>query len=603
MPKFSSSKQQAGKKDSAEQGNKVPARKKPMSKKRGGGAQDDDDSVDSHGNIRGLITYDDDESWDEEEEDTPSDMTNLSPKERRSLRRSARRKAEMAPVHKPKKLRKAVVSDDSDSEEEPIPSPKRRGFAPKQRVEEEDDEEEDEDEDDEDYDEEESGHGGLVISFGAAEGPENRMIPKRHNMKKEPPNVKKFVELITKPQDEGGIDEQIDEFKRLSAEKQNELLLTLDRKATVDSKSQSMMFKILDMKLTPETQSMVLAKYNALQSLDPGSGEYFKQRAWLEKFSSLPLGLYREIPVKISDGTETCGAFMEKARRYLGEAIYGQNEAKIQILQFIASKISNPDARGLSLLLAGPPGIGKTSLIKNGIAKALEWPFQFISLGGDSDASSYVGHQVVYEGSHCGKIVNSIVSAKSMSMVLMFDELDKISATAKGEEIQNLLVHLTDPVQNADFEDKYLSGIPIDLSKVLFAFSANDLNKIDRVLMDRMVVIELAGYSAKEKMTIAETFLLPAALKEVNLNEKVHISHDVIEHILTNYANEEKGVRELKRCVEGIVQKINMLRIFNTKDLPFHIPDFQLPFMVKKSHVDLFLKKKAVDVSAMRMYT
>ena len=613
MPKFSSSKQQAAKKDSAEQGNKVPARKKPMSKKRGGGAQDDDDSVDSHGNIRGLITYDDEESWDDEE-DTPSDLTNLSPKERRSLRRSARRKAEKAPP-KPKKLRKAAVSEESDSEDEPAPSPKRRGFAPKRRVvEEEEDEEDDEDdeddededeedEDDEDYDEEESGHGGLVISFGAAEGPENRMIPKRHNMKKESASVKKFVELITKPQEEGGIDEQIDEFKRLSADKQNELLLTLDRKVTADSKSQSMMFRILDMKLTPETQSMVLAKYNALQSLDPGSGEYFKQRAWLEKFSSLPLGLYREIPVKISDGTETCGAFMEKARRYLGEAIYGQNEAKIQILQFIASKIANPDARGLSLLLAGPPGIGKTSLIKNGIAKALEWPFQFISLGGDSDASSYVGHQVVYEGSHCGKIVNSIVSAKSMSMVLMFDELDKISATAKGEEIQNLLVHLTDPVQNADFEDKYLSGIPIDLSKVLFAFSANDLNKIDRVLMDRMVVIELAGYSVKEKLTIAETFLLPAALKEVNLDEKVHISHEVIEHILTNYASEEKGVRELKRCVEGIVQKINMLRIFNTKDLPFHIPDFHLPFMVKKSHVDLFLKKKAVDVSAMRMYT
>ena len=623
MPKFSSSKQQQQpKKDSAEQG-KVPARKKPMLKKRGGGAQDDDDSVDSRGNIRGLIAYDDEESW-EDQEDTPSDESRLTPKERRILRRAANRKAAApapAPAPAPpapKKGRKAVVSDES-SDEEPVS--KKKGFVPKKRYgyavkededneedEEDDDDEEDEDdydEDDEDYDEEESGsgHGGLVISFGAAEEPENRMIPKRHNMKKESAGVKKFVELITKPQDEGGIDEQIDEFKRLSAEKQNELLMTLDRKVTADSKSQSMMFKILDMKLTPETQSMVLAKYNALQSLDPGSGEYFKQRAWLEKFSSLPLGLYRDIPVKISDGTETCGAFMEKARRYLSEAIYGQNEAKIQILQFIASKIANPDARGLSLLLAGPPGIGKTSLIKNGIAKALEWPFQFISLGGDSDASSYVGHQVVYEGSHCGKIVNSIVSAKSMSMVLMFDELDKISATAKGEEIQNLLVHLTDPVQNADFEDKYLSGIPIDLSKVLFAFSANDLNRIDRVLMDRMVVIELAGYSVKEKLTIAETFLLPAALKEVNLDEKVHIGHDVIEHILTTYASEEKGVRELKRCVEGIVQKINMLRIFNTKDLPFHIPEFHLPFMVKKSHVDLFLKKKAVDVSAMRMYT
>lgn len=618
MAKFSS---KQSRKDSAEQ-EKIPARKKPMSKKRGGGAHDDD-SVDSRGNIRGLIVDDDDESFDSEEEDTPSDMSNLTPKQRRSLRRAAKRKETKAPA---KRIRKAAVSDDESEKESPVYSPnKRHGFAPKGRAvrkkeesdeseeddegeeedEDDEDEEDDEEEDDEDYDEEEedTGRGGLVISFGGAEEPENRMIPKRHNMKKESASVKKFVELITKPQDEGGIDEQIDEFKRLSTEKQNELLLTLDRKATADSKSQSMMFKILDMKLTPETQSMVLSRYNALQGLDPGSGEYFKQRAWLEKFASLPLGLYKDIPVKISDGTETCGAFMEKARRYLGEAIYGQNEAKIQILQFIASKIANPDARGLSLLLSGPPGIGKTSLIKNGISKALEWPFQFISLGGDSDASSYVGHQVVYEGSHCGKIVNSIVSAKSMSMVLMFDELDKISATAKGEEIQNLLVHLTDPVQNADFEDKYLAGIPIDLSKVLFAFSANDLNKIDKVLMDRMVVIELAGYTVKEKLTIAETFLLPTALKDVNLNEKVHISAEVIEHILANYANEEKGVRELKRCIEGIVQKINMLRIFNTKDLPFHIPDFHLPFMVKKTHVDLFLKKKAVDVSALRMYT
>lgn len=610
MAKFSSSKQ--SKKDSVEQGS-APARKKPMSKKRSGGAQgDDDDSVDSHGNIRGLFAYEDEESWDDEEEDTPSDLTRKSERERRMMStRNSKKKADSQ--KKKKAVQKVAESDDSSSEEEVLPR-KKRGFVPKRRLvkeeeeedeDEDDDEEDDEDEEDEDEeeDDEDERHAGLLISFDTGEQSENRMIPRRHNMKKESANVKKFVELVTKPHVEGGIDEQIDEFKRLSAEKQNELLLTLDRKLTAESKSQSMMFRILDMKLSPDTQSMVLAKYNALQTMDPGSGEYFKQRAWLEKFASIPLGIYKEIPVKISDGTDTCGAFMERARKYLGEAIYGQNEAKIQILQFIASKIANPDGRGLSLLLAGPPGIGKTSLIKNGVAKALQWPFQFISLGGDSDASSYVGHQVVYEGSHCGKIVNSIIGAKSMSMVLMFDELDKISATAKGEEIQNLLVHLTDPVQNADFEDKYLSGIPIDLSKVLFAFSANDLSRIDRVLMDRMVVIELNGYSMKEKLTIAESFLLPSALKEVNLDEKVHISHEVIEHIISSYAGEEKGVRELKRSIEGIVQKINMLRIFNTKDLPFHIPDFHLPFMVKKSHVDLFLKKKQVDPSLARMYT
>jgi ATP-dependent Lon protease len=294
---------------------------------------------------------------------------------------------------------------------------------------------------------------------------------------------------------------------------------------------------------------------------------------------------------------------MEKARRCMTDAIYGQDEAKIQILQFIASKIANPNARGLSLLLVGPPGIGKTSLIKNGIAKALDWPFQFISLGGDSDATTYTGHQFVYEGSHSGKIVNSLVAAKSMSMVLMFDELDKISGTPKGEEVQNMLIHLTDPVQNGDFEDKYLANVPIDLSKVMFVFSGNDINKIDKILLDRMVVVRLAGYNKKEKQAIAEQYLLPAALKEVNLTEKVAISSEVIAHVLDQYAGDETGVRELKRCIETIVQKINMLRIFNSKDLPFHIKDFQLPFVVKKDHIDLFLKKKeGLDVSVQRMY-
>jgi len=360
------------------------------------------------------------------------------------------------------------------------------------------------------------------------------------------------------------------------------------------------MFKILSMSLPTETQAMVLNKYNNLQGLDPGSGEYFKLRAWLEKLTSVPFGLYKDIPVKLEDGTDACGAFMDRARRCMVDAIYGQEEAKLQILQFIASKIANPSARGMSLLLVGPPGIGKTSLIKNGIAKALDWPFQFISLGGDSDATTYTGHQLVYESSHCGKIVNSFVAAKSMSMVLMFDELDKISGTPKGEEVQNMLIHLTDPVQNGDFEDKYLSGVPIDLSKVMFVFSGNDITKIDRVLLDRMIVIELQGYSSKEKLAIAEQYLVPAALKEVNLTEKVGISSEVLQHVIEEYAKEEKGVRQLKRCVEGIIQKINMLRIFNSKDLPFHIKDFSLPFVVKKEHIQLFLKKKDTSDESFR---
>jgi ATP-dependent Lon protease len=318
----------------------------------------------------------------------------------------------------------------------------------------------------------------------------------------------------------------------------------------------------------------------------------------------LPFGNYKDIPVKLEDGSDKCADFMRSAKKCLDDAVYGQDESKLQIMQFISAKIANPDSRGLCLLLVGPPGIGKTTIIKNGIAKALGWPFQFISLGGDSDASTYTGHQMVYESSHCGKIVNSLVASKSMSTVILFDELDKISQTPKGEEVMNLLIHLTDPVQNGEFEDKYLAGVPIDLSKVMFVFSANDINKIDRVLLDRMTVIDLKGYDLKQKTVIAEQYLLPIALKEVNLTEKVAISTEILTNVIQEYANEEKGVRELKRSIEQITQKINMLRMYNSPDLPFYIKDFSLPFIVKKDHMKLFLKKKEDrDAPPFHMYT
>jgi MoxR-like ATPase len=619
--------------------------------KRGGPKDhDDDESVDASGNIRDLIDYD----YESEEDDNDSELSYSASEIRRlkksgklpeSLRKSIRKsgfavrskkliresssdstwKEPEAPAKKKgRRLRKQSESDEEDSDVV-VPTSRLRKRTNMRKVREEaprgrkssseesetlgsedtddedEDEEEDEDEDeeeDEDYDDEEeeeeaSGFKGISISFGGG-GPEpnENMIPKRHNMKKESEDVRRFVKLVTKPVEQETIDDQIDQFKSMEAPRQKVLLDALEKRSDYVKKEQPLMFRLLQMNLKAETMAMVMQKYNAMNGMDPSSGEYYKLRSWMEKLVSIPLGSYKEMPVRLDEGSDACAGFMEKAKKCLNEAIYGQDEAKLQILQFIAGKIANPTASGLSLLLLGPPGIGKTSLIKNGIAKALEWPFQFISLGGDSDATTYTGHQLVYEGSHSGKIANCLAQAKSMSTILMFDELDKISATPKGEEVQNVLVHLTDPVQNMDFEDKYLSGIPLDLSRAMFVFSGNDQDKIDKILMDRMVVVRLAGYESKDKIAIAEQYLLPTALREVNLMEKVAIGREVIQHILETYAKEETGVRELKRCLEQIAQRVNMLRMFNVKELPFHIPGFSLPFVLKKEHVDLFLKKK-----------
>lgn len=594
---------------------KPKASSRNLRKKRSGrnGGDDDDDDVDSKGNIRGLIAYS--EETDEETPRSSTKKTGFRPSPRKSaieakakISREQAKAAEAADAKKKRSFlskKKQVI--ESESEEDTSISASE---------DEEDDLDEDEDEEDEgDYDEDEedeedweeddedSPRRNMILNFGfGEETADTRMIPKRYKIKKESQDVQKFFKLMTEPIETETIDDHIDQFKTLKPDEQKRMLTALENRPK--AKEQPVMFKILNMQTTPEIQSQLMSKYNNLQALDPGSGEYYKMRNWLEKATALPLGMRKQMPVKVDDGPEVCSAFMTRAKKCLDDAIFGQNEAKLQILQFIAGKITNPQANGMSLLLIGPPGIGKTSLIKQGIAKALDWPFQFISLGGDSDASTFNGHQMVYEGSHCGKIVNSLVAAKSMSMVLMFDELDKISSTAKGEEIQNLLVHLTDSAQNMEFEDKYLSGIPLDMSQSMFVFSANDINKIDKVLLDRFTVIQLDGYGSKEKLEIAEKFLLPGALKQVNLAERVGVPKDIVTHVLETYAKEEKGVRELKRCMEQIAQKLNMLRLFNSPDLPFYIKDFSLPFILKKEHVDKFLKERrhTEDLSHLKMY-
>ena len=603
-------------------------------KKRGSCANDDDDEVDSKGNIRGLIAYSDETDAEGVEESPRISRRGFKPRKAAVV---AKEKIKAKLQAEPKK--QAVAKKHNDARRR-LEKPRLRKYVSEEETsiseddadgteDDEEDEDEDEDEDDadgteedddadgtedededddEDYDEDddEGSPRKMILNFGfggASDELDTRMVPKRYKIKKESEDVQKFFKLMTEPVETETIDDHIDQFKALKEDEKKRMLTALENRPK--NKEQPVMFKILNMNTTPEIQAQLMSKYNNLQALDPSSGEYYKMRNWLEKATALPLGVRKQMPVKVDDGPEVCSAFMTRARKCLDEAIFGQQEAKLQILQFIAGKITNPQANGMSLLLIGPPGIGKTSLIKQGIAKALDWPFQFISLGGDSDASTFNGHQMVYEGSHCGKIVNSLVAAKSMSMVLMFDELDKVSNTAKGEEIQNLLVHLTDSAQNSEFEDKYLSGIPLDLSQSMFVFSGNDINKIDKILLDRFTVIHLDGYGPKEKLEIAEKFLLPGALKQVNLAERVGVPKEIVTHVLETYAKEEKGVRELKRCMEQIAQKLNMLRLFNSPDLPFYIKDFALPFILKKEHVDKFLKERrpSEDVSHLKMYT
>jgi ATP-dependent Lon protease len=243
-------------------------------------------------------------------------------------------------------------------------------------------------------------------------------------------------------------------------------------------------------------------------------------------------------------------------------------------------------------------GNGKTTLVKKGIAKAIGRPFHFIALGGASDSSSFDGHHYTYEGSKYGRIVEILIQSKCMNPIFYFDELDKISDTQKGEEIVHLLTHLTDTSQNDKFHDNYFSGIDIDLSKALFIFSFNDENKIDKILKDRMYVIRTKGFKTNDKLHIANDYLLPELLETYNYNDSIVFNDDIIKNIIENFTDNEQGVRNLKRCLETIISKVNMYELLydneNDKssiDLDYSIENFSIPYNVKENDLEILLKK------------
>jgi ATP-dependent Lon protease len=430
--------------------------------------------------------------------------------------------------------------------------------------------------------------------------------PRKYKLKNESESVKRFVKLVqtdTEP-DEGDIDRDITFFKSLTPGAQDKLLTKLKNKVEPVETAVPLRFQIMMKDVPSEVERVALAKYQAMMNIDPSSTEYYKSSQWIHGYTRLPLGVYRDLPVKLEDGTEPCQQFVSGVRKHMDTAIYGHEEAKLQILQFVSSWIANPKAAGNVLSIHGPPGVGKTTLIKDGVAKALERPFHFITLGGATDASYLDGHSYTYEGSVWGKIVDVLMKSKCMNPVIYFDELDKVSETPKGEEINNLLIHLTDGSQNDRFQDKYFTGIDLNLSRCLFIFSHNAHDKINPILRDRMYNIQVEGFNTKEKLAIAEQYLVPEALKEVGLYEKVGIGASVLKHIIENLTGEEKGVRELKRCIQTIVSKLNLLRFYNDPArVPFAIKGFALPFNVGVEHVDVLLKKKApMDSSIAHLY-
>ena len=375
--------------------------------------------------------------------------------------------------------------------------------------------------------------------------------------------LKPMIIISTAPSGEGEDEEEQgppeDPYLKSLSENKKRKLVDMEKRIMETKKIKvPLKYKILESDLSDCNKRTILEKIRHYESLSPMSSEFTKLSKYMRALDKIPFGNYSKLPVSKRSPPEKITDFMKNLYKNLSLMTYGQEEAKSNILEVVAKWISNPKGEGNVIGLCGPPGIGKTSLIKNGMATSLGMPFSFIGLGGATCSASLQGHDYTYEGSKCGRIVEMLVETQTMNPIIFFDELDKISETKNGDEIVGLLTHITDPSQNNTFHDKYFSGIDFDLSKCFFIFSFNDENKINPILKDRIKIINLKGFKTEDKIEIAKKYSIPKICKNIGFNEKdIVLDDEALKAIVDKYAP-ESGVRKLEKCIETLIMKLNL---------------------------------------------
>ena len=297
-------------------------------------------------------------------------------------------------------------------------------------------------------------------------------------------------------------------------------------------------------KLTDETEKKLLKDVDRLSKQSFGSAEASVLRNYLDTVLEMPWGVETKERASVA-----------QAKKILDQDHFGLEKVKERILEFIAVRQLNPDAKGQILCLVGPPGVGKTSIALS-VARATNRKVARLSLGGVRDEADIRGHRKTYIGAMPGRIVEGISRAGAMNPLLVLDEIDKLSVDAHGDPASALL-EVLDSEQNSTFRDHFLE-IPLDLSKVMFIMTANTTDTIPRPLLDRMELIELPSYTDEEKVQIAERFLLPELKKSHGIGKTaLRIDETALRSVISLYTR-ESGVRQLKRQLEKLCRKSAM---------------------------------------------
>ena len=411
-------------------------------------------------------------------------------------------------------------------------------------------------------------------------------------------NTKDYHKLVNAPKQKA--ESEMDYFKKkLSNKEQRKIMKDLEEINMHIMIDRPYRLALLQSKIPTKYKATVMQKLNLLKSMDTCDSEYFKLKNWVDQFMRIPFGKYAILDVNMAHGLDACQGFMDNAMKTLNECVYGLVDAKMQILQMIGQWIANPSAMGTAIALKGPMGTGKTTLAKYGISKILNRSFSLVPLGGATDEAVFVGSPYVYEGSGPGIISKILTATQEMNPCILFDELDKVGEGEKGREIIGILTHMTDSTQNDQFHDKYFPDVDLDISRTVLLFSYNDESMVNPILKDRMYSIQTKGYNTKEKITIANDYLLPKIREQVNFKkDDIIIPDETLEYIITNagLTKSEDGVRNLKRCLEVIYTKLNLFRLVSstsdnlfTKDIKLKV---EFPFTVTKKDVDALIKNE-----------
>jgi len=309
---------------------------------------------------------------------------------------------------------------------------------------------------------------------------------------------------------------------------------------TGDDELDELAHRIEQAELSPEATKVADRELKRLRQMSPQSAEYQVARTYLDVFATLPW-------TKVSQDRLD----LKAAREILDRDHYDLKTVKERILEYLAVRTLNPDAKGSILCFVGPPGVGKTSLGQS-IAEALGRKFTRVSLGGVRDEAEVRGHRRTYVGAIPGRILHALQRCETRNPVLMLDEVDKMGADVRGDPTAALL-EVLDPAQNSTFVDHYLE-VPFDLSGVMFIATANSLAPIPDPLLDRMEVLTLIGYTPAEKLQIARRYLLPRQLKETGLGERASVADGALERLIAEFTR-EAGVRQLEREIQGVLRK------------------------------------------------